>query len=155
MKILARAYYELSPEQRQRQSELGRKVIKREQLWLRGRMGRVNSSSTRNSYRRHRIYGYRISWGGWVLGSTAHRLAADQASTAVVAVLTPICVEKFLQNSDAQANLAALREISTNWQQGQYLEKGGWATRPGATSSDYELARACAAKLIEAKAASQ
>jgi hypothetical protein len=96
-----------------------------------------------------------FSWGGWVLGSTAHRLAADQASTAVVAVLTPICVEKFLQNSDAQANLAALREISTNWQQGQYLEKGGWTTRPGATSSDYELARACAAKLIEAKAASQ
>ena len=96
-----------------------------------------------------------FSWGGWVLGSTAHRLAADQAHTAVVAVLTPICVEKFLQNSDAQANLAALREISSNWQQGQYVEKGGWATRPGATSSDYELARACAAKLIEAKAASQ
>jgi thioesterase domain-containing protein len=96
-----------------------------------------------------------FSWGGWVLGSTAHRLAADQASTAVVTVLTPICVEKFLQNSDAQANLAALREISTNWQQGQYVEKGGWATRPGATSSDYELARACAAKLIEGKAVSQ
>jgi len=152
-----------------------------------------------------------FSWGGWLLGSTAHRLAADQASTAVVAVLTPICVEKFLQNSDAQANLAALRKISTNWQQGQYvekggwvtggsanklaaeqagkavvavltplcvakfqqdgdakanlavlqkissnweqgqyLEKGGWATRPGAASPDYELARACAAKLIAA-----
>ena len=90
-----------------------------------------------------------------MLGSTANRLAADQVSTAVVAVLTPICVAKFLQNSDAQANLAALREISSNWQQGQYLEKGGWATRPGATSSDYELARACAAKLVEAKAASQ
>ena len=74
-----------------------------------------------------------FSWGGWVLGSTANRLAAEQANTAVVAVLTPICVEKFLQNGDAQANLAALREISSNWQQGQYLEKGGWATRPGAT----------------------
>jgi len=96
-----------------------------------------------------------FSWGGWLLGSTAHRLAADQASTAVVAVLTPICVEKFLQNSDAQANLAALLKISTNWQQGQYVEKGGWAMRPGATSSDYELARASAAKLIEAKAATQ
>ena len=96
-----------------------------------------------------------FSWGGWVLGSTANRLAAEQANTAVVAVLTPICVEKFLQNGDAQANLAALREISSNWQQGQYLEKGGWATRPGATSSDYELARACAAKLVEAKTASQ
>jgi hypothetical protein len=45
MKILARAFYgrsrELSPEQRQRQSELGRKIIKRGQLWLRGRIGRV------------------------------------------------------------------------------------------------------------------
>jgi hypothetical protein len=96
-----------------------------------------------------------FSWGGWVTSGTANKLAADRASTAVVAVLTPICVEKFLQNSGAQANLAALREISSNWQQGQYLEKGGWATRPGATSSDYELARACAAKLVEAKAASQ
>ena len=96
-----------------------------------------------------------FSWGGWVTGAAAHKLAAEQASTAVVAVLTPICVEKFLQNGDAQANLAALRKISSNWQQGDYLEKGGWATRPGATSPDYELGRACAAKLIEAKAASQ
>ena len=88
-------------------------------------------------------------------GGSANKLAAARADTAVVAALTPVCVEKFLQNSDAKANLAALREISTNWQQGQYVEKGGWATRPGATSSDYELARACAAKLIEAKAASQ
>ena len=96
-----------------------------------------------------------FSWGGWMTGSTANRLAAERADTAVVAALTPVCVEKFLQNSDAKANLAALREISTNWQQGQYVEKGGWATRPGATSSDYELARACAAKLIEAKAVSQ
>jgi hypothetical protein len=96
-----------------------------------------------------------FSWGGWVTGATANKLAAEQASTAVVTVLTPICVEKFMQNGAAQANLVALRKISSNWEQGQYLEKGGWATRPGATSSDYELARACAAKLIEAKAASQ
>ena len=96
-----------------------------------------------------------FSWGGWVTGATANKLAAEQASTAVVAVLTPICVEKFLQNSDAQANLAALREISSNWQQGQYLEKGGWATPPGATSSDYHLARACAEKLVQAKPAAQ
>jgi alpha/beta superfamily hydrolase len=89
-----------------------------------------------------------FSWGGWVTGSTAHRLAADQASTAVVAALTPVCVEKFLQNSDATANLAVLQKISTYWEQGDYVVKGGWAT-------GYDLARACAAKLIEAKAASQ
>jgi hypothetical protein len=38
-------------------------------------------------------------------GSTANRLAAERADTAVVAALTPVCVDKFLQNSDAQANL--------------------------------------------------
>ena len=45
-----------------------------------------------------------FSWGGWVTGATANKLAAEQASTAVVTVLTPICVEKFMQNGDAQAN---------------------------------------------------
>src|SRR3984885_4989014 len=96
-----------------------------------------------------------FSWGGWVTGATANKFAAEQASTAVVTVLAPICVEKFMQNADAQANLAALRKITSNWEQGQYLEKGGFATRPGAISSDYELARACATKLIEAKAVSR
>jgi hypothetical protein len=88
-------------------------------------------------------------------GGTAHRLAAERADIAVVAALTPICVEKFLQNSDAKANLAALQKISSNWEQGEYLEKGGWTTQPGATSSDYHLARACAEKLIQAKTAAQ
>jgi hypothetical protein len=96
-----------------------------------------------------------FSWGGWVTGTAANKLAAERANTAVLAALTPICVEKFLQNSDAKANLAVLQKISSNWEQGQYLEKGGWATRPGATSSDYQLARACAERLVQAKTAVQ
>jgi hypothetical protein len=96
-----------------------------------------------------------FSWGGWVTGGTAVKLADEQANTAVVTALTPICVEKFLQNSDAKANLAVLEKISTNWEQGDYLEKGGWATPPGTTSPDYHLARACAEKLAQAKTASQ
>jgi hypothetical protein len=50
---------------------------------------------------------------------------------------------------------AALQKISTGWEQGDYLEKGGWATRPGATSSDYHLARACAEKLVQLKTAAR
>ena len=88
-------------------------------------------------------------------GGTADKLAAERANTAVLAALTPICVEKFLQNSDAKANLAVLQKISTNWEQGDYLEKGGWATPPGATSPDYQLARACAEKLAQAKTGAQ
>jgi hypothetical protein len=96
-----------------------------------------------------------FSWGGWVTGSTASGLAAERADTAVVAALTPICMEKFLQNSDAKANLAVLQKISSNWEQGDYLEKGGWATPPGATSPDYHLARACAEKLVQVNTAAQ
>src|SRR5512132_1542770 len=47
-----------------------------------------------------------FSWGGWMTGSTANRLAAEQADTAVVAALTPVCVARFLHHSDAQANRA-------------------------------------------------
>jgi hypothetical protein len=96
-----------------------------------------------------------FSWGGWMTGSSANRLAADRADTAVVAALTPICVEKFLQSGDAKANLAVLQKISTDWERGEYLQKGGWVTQPGATSSDYHLARACAEKLVQAKTAAQ
>jgi hypothetical protein len=96
-----------------------------------------------------------FSWGGWVTGGTANKLAVERADTAVVAALTPICVEKFLQNSDAKANLAALQKISTGWERGDYLEKGGWATPPGAAPSDYHLARACAEKLLLLKTAAQ
>jgi hypothetical protein len=94
-------------------------------------------------------------WGGWMTTGTANKLADERADSAVVAVLTPICVEKFQQSGDAIANLAALRKISSNWEQGNFIEKGGWATRPGATSTDYVLARACAEKLVQAKSAAQ
>ena len=96
-----------------------------------------------------------FTWGGWMTGGTASKLAGEQADSAVVAALTPICVEKFLHNSDAKANLAALQKISSTWEQGDYLEKGGWATRPGATAADYHLARACAEKLAQDKPAGQ
>ena len=83
---------------------------------------------------------------------TANILAAEHAESAVVAALTPICVAKFLQAGDAKENLATLQKISSNWEQGQYVEKGGWAT---ARSPDYLLGRACADKLIQANTAVQ
>jgi hypothetical protein len=96
-----------------------------------------------------------FSWGGWMTGATANKLAAEQADTAVVAALTPICVERFLQDNNAKANLVALRKISSSWERGDYLQKGGWVTQPGAVSSDYHLARACADKLVQDKTAAQ
>ena len=45
---------------------------------------------------------------------TANKLADERADSAVVAVLTPICVEKLQQSSDAIANLAALKTIPSS-----------------------------------------
>jgi hypothetical protein len=94
-----------------------------------------------------------FTWGGWMTTGTANKLAGQRADSAVVAILTPICVEKFRQTVDSAANLAALKKISTSWGQGDFVEKGGWATRPGAASPDYVLARACAEKLVQDKSA--
>jgi len=94
-------------------------------------------------------------WGGWMTSHSASKLADQRADEAIVAVLTPICVEKFQHNADAVANLVALKAISSSWQQGKFMESGGWATRPGAASPDYALAGACAERLVLAKTAAQ
>src|ERR1700676_3369426 len=71
-----------------------------------------------------------FSWGGWMTAGAATRLAAEQADSAVVTALTPICVEKFMHDNNAKANLVALRKLTSNWEQGDYLQKGGWVTQP-------------------------
>ena len=42
-----------------------------------------------------------FGWGGWTLGSTAKQLADKNAGAAVVAVLAPMCADKFRHGADA------------------------------------------------------
>src|SRR4051794_19146082 len=84
-----------------------------------------------------------FSWGGWVTGATADAQAKQRADRAVVAALTPICVDKFRQQADAATNLVELKKVST-WQQGTFVAKGGWATMPGSGAADSAVASACA-----------
>jgi hypothetical protein len=84
-----------------------------------------------------------FAWGGWTLGSTAKADATKAAASALVAVLAPICADKFKQAADAPANMAELKKVST-WQQDSYIEKGGWATFPGMSTPDRSVAQACA-----------
>src|SRR5580704_16189548 len=46
-----------------------------------------------------------FSWGGWMLGGTAKKIADTQASSAVVAALAPICVAQFQSAADAPSQL--------------------------------------------------
>ena len=87
-------------------------------------------------------------WGGWVSGGTAWKMAQQEATNAVVAALAPICVDKFQSAANAPQKLIELNKIAYVWDRDVFIEKGGWATMPGATSPDTAVARACAEMLI-------
>ena len=89
-----------------------------------------------------------FAWGGWVTGGSAEKQAKQRADTAVVAALTPFCVAKFNSASDVEAHRAALKKINA-WEHAGYLEKGGWATLPGADKPNSDVARACAEALAK------
>jgi hypothetical protein len=88
-----------------------------------------------------------FTWGGWVSGGTAERMALSRADSATVAALTPICVTQFQAAPRAKASLAALRDAKS-WEQADYVRNGGWATMPGSKEEpSRELAAACAEAL--------
>jgi hypothetical protein len=91
-----------------------------------------------------------FSWWGWVLGSTAERMAKERADGAVTAVLVPICVERFMAQADATAKLAEFQR-RVAWQQSQLIEKGGWATTTGSKDPNAAVARMCAQQLANSK----
>ena len=89
-------------------------------------------------------------WGGWTLERTAKQMTEKGAKSAVVAVLAPICVDKFRQAAAASANLIELQKVSS-WQQGSFIENGGWATLPGSELANTAVAEACANMLSNPK----
>jgi hypothetical protein len=86
-----------------------------------------------------------VMWGGWVTGGNAEALALKRSQAAVVAILTPMCIEKFRANPNSTAKLVELKNIGTSWMRRDFIVNGGWATfgqdRP------FELADACAEAL--------
>jgi hypothetical protein len=91
-----------------------------------------------------------FAWGGWVLGSTAERMAKDRADEAVTAILVPSCVERFMGQAEAAAKLAEFQN-TVSWRQSQLLEQGGWATVAGSTEPNRAVARMCAQQLVNRK----
>ena len=83
---------------------------------------------------------------GWTLGSTAERMAANRAESAIVSVLAPICVEKFQQQANSAAKLIEFKKAAS-WDQRALIEKGGWATTPGTEKMNSAVASACVDKL--------
>jgi hypothetical protein len=84
-----------------------------------------------------------FGWGGWQLQSSAHKAAELQTNKALVAALAPICADKFRAAADVKSTTVALNAVET-WKRDSFVEKGGWATFPGAAEPNRDVAEACA-----------
>ena len=91
-----------------------------------------------------------FNWGGWVTGGTAKDMVQRSSTTAVVAALSPICVDKFQHSAEAVTNMTELKKVSS-YQQASFIEKGGWATLPGSDAANSAVAQACANMLSNLK----
>jgi hypothetical protein len=87
-----------------------------------------------------------FSWGGWVTGGTARTMAADQSQAAVVAALSLICVDQSKRDPQLAERVEAIKAASS-WNRGDLVMKNGWATMPGTTEANSQVARDCASKL--------
>ena len=91
-----------------------------------------------------------FSWGGWVTGGTAQKMAQEMADKAVVDRLAPICVIQFMQDPNKEERLKELQEMDS-WKRGDYVKKQGWATMPGEKEPDSQVADECASRLMDLK----
>jgi hypothetical protein len=83
---------------------------------------------------------------GWIVSSSkANVMAYERAQTALVAVMTPICVQKFRQAEGYAGRLAALKEIAMPWGRRDFVAKGEWANI--GERADFAVADACAEEL--------
>ena len=87
-----------------------------------------------------------FGFAGWQL----ERRAEVRINAAVVAALTPICVEKFKSAANATTTLVAFNAVDS-WRRDDFVEKGGWATFPGASAPNGDVAEACARILSNGK----
>ena len=87
-----------------------------------------------------------FSWGGWVTGGTARAMAAAQSRTDVVAALSLICVDQSKRDPQLAERVAAIKAASS-WNRGDLVIKNGWATMPGTTEANSQVATDCADKV--------
>ena len=89
-----------------------------------------------------------FSRGGWMLGTSAQKMADRAAEDAVVERLASICVAQFNQDPLNAEKLAELTVITSSVQRATYVKDQGWATMPGETDPDNRVATECTRQLM-------
>jgi hypothetical protein len=88
-----------------------------------------------------------FTWGGWVTGGTARKMADVIGEDAVVKRLAPMCVLQFRQDMKKDQKLKGLKETGT-WEKTEFVKKQGWATMPGEREPDSKVADECVKLLL-------
>jgi len=88
-----------------------------------------------------------FTWGGWVTGGTARKMAEAGGEEAVAKRLGPMCVVQFKLDGQKVQKLKGLKETGT-WEQTEYVKKQGWATMPGEKEADSKVADECVKLLM-------
>ncbi|MBX5180289.1 hypothetical protein HJB77_29245 [Rhizobium lentis] len=85
--------------------------------------------------------------GGWVTGGSSLQAATAAGKTARGELASAICVERFKAAPDAIGKLVEFKALSDSYKKRQFIEAGGWASMPGQTSVDSDIAESCSAAL--------
>ena len=88
-----------------------------------------------------------FSWGGWVTGGSATRMAAAAALSSRDTLVAAVCADRFRAGGDAQARLAELKLLQ-GYSRGSFIDKGGWAVMPDKVKPTSTAARLCADELV-------
>jgi hypothetical protein len=98
-----------------------------------------------------------FSWGGWVTGGSAAKMAEKSAAEARQELAAVVCVDRFMAAPDVGVQLTALKDIESPYAQGKFVEDGGWAIIvPAGSPTDHKsrddqrkAAGLCAAELAK------
>jgi hypothetical protein len=74
--------------------------------------------------------------GGWVTGGTAREMAEQSAAQARQELAAVVCVDRFMAAPDMHAQLTVLKGMERSYQQGKFVEDGGWAIMPVGSSAE-------------------
>ncbi len=87
-----------------------------------------------------------FSWGGWVTGGSADKMANDMARHEVTTAMVPVCLDLASRDPARDAKLATIRSAASYNRRSKLMD-AGWATVPGSETPDRDLAEACIAEL--------
>lgn len=88
-----------------------------------------------------------FSYGGWVTGGTAQKMAMTAGNEARAELASAICLERFKADPGSAARLIELKAMEGSYKQQQFVESNGWATMPGEKSPNRMAAKSCAVAL--------